>query len=59
MGKPTGFKEFDRATEPYREVTLRLEDYGEIFTGKHDTHAHLRIPCCSNDYPDEKCWGLC
>ncbi len=36
MGKPTGFKEFERKTEAYREVTLRLNDYGEIFTGSHD-----------------------
>jgi glutamate synthase (NADPH/NADH) small chain len=41
MGKPTGFKEFERKTEPYREVTLRLDDYGEIFAGKHDVD-HLR-----------------
>lgn len=36
MGKLTGFKEFERKAEPYREVTLRLSDYGEIFTGSHD-----------------------
>ena len=41
MGKPTGFKEFERKTEPYREVTLRLKDYGEIFTGSHDVE-HLQ-----------------
>ena len=40
MGKPTGFKEFERKTEAYREVTLRLNDYGEIFTGSHDVE-HL------------------
>ena len=36
MGKPTGFKEFERKTEAYRDVTVRLADYGEIFTGSHD-----------------------
>lgn len=36
MGKPTGFKEFERKTESYREVTLRLSDYGEIFNTEHD-----------------------
>ena len=36
MGKPTGFKEYKRETESYREVTVRLTDYGEIFTGSHD-----------------------
>jgi len=39
MGKVTGFKEFDRKTEDYRPVELRIKDYGEIFTGTHDiTH---------------------
>lgn len=41
MGKPTGFKEFKRSTEPYREITVRLNDYGEIFTGTHDVE-HLK-----------------
>jgi len=31
MGKITGFKEFDRETAPYRDVTERLKDFGEIF----------------------------
>lgn len=58
MGKPTGFKEFKRSTEPYREVTVRLQDYGEIFTGSHDTE-HLKtqgarcmdcgVPFCQSD----------
>ena len=41
MGKPTGFKEFERKTEAYREVTVRMMDYGEIFTGAHDVE-HLQ-----------------
>ena len=41
MGKPTGFKEFKRKTESYREVGLRVKDYGEIFTGTHDID-HLK-----------------
>ena len=41
MGKPTGFKEFKRKTESYREVSLRVKDYGEIFTGTHDIE-HLK-----------------
>lgn len=36
MGKPTGFKEFERKTEAYREVMLRLSDYDEIFSSSHD-----------------------
>jgi len=41
MGKPTGFKEFKRETEKYREVSVRVKDYGEIFTGTHDID-HLK-----------------
>lgn len=41
MGKPTGFKEFKRETEKYREVSVRGKDYGEIFTGTHDIE-HLK-----------------
>lgn len=41
MGKITGFKEFKRKTEAYREVSLRVKDYGEIFTGTHDIE-HLK-----------------
>ncbi|MEE9310468.1 MAG: glutamate synthase subunit beta, partial [Cocleimonas sp.] len=41
MGKPTGFKEFKRETEKYREVSVRVKDYGEIFTGAHDVD-HLQ-----------------
>jgi len=40
MGKVTGFKEFERKTEPYRDPTDRLKDYNEIYT-EHDT-AHLQ-----------------
>ena len=40
MGKPTGFKEFKRETEKYREISVRVKDYGEIFTGTHDVE-HL------------------
>lgn len=58
MGKVTGFKEFDRKTEDYRAVELRLKDYGEIFTGTHD-ESHLQtqgarcmdcgVPFCQSD----------
>ena len=41
MGKPTGFKEFERRTEPYREAAVRIDDYNEIFTGAHDVD-HLQ-----------------
>jgi glutamate synthase (NADPH/NADH) small chain len=58
MGKPTGFKEFKRKTESYREVSLRVKDYGEIFSGTHDIE-HLKtqgarcmdcgVPFCQSD----------
>ncbi|MEM9827045.1 MAG: glutamate synthase subunit beta [Planctomycetota bacterium] len=32
MGKPTGFKEFDRQKTPWRLPVLRLNDYDEIYT---------------------------
>lgn len=32
MGKITGFKEFQRKTEPYRDANERLKDFGEIYT---------------------------
>lgn len=31
MGKPTGFREFDRKTVGYRDPLRRLKDFGEIF----------------------------
>jgi len=38
MGKPTGFKEFDREVEPYRDPMERVADYGEIYTPHNDAH---------------------
>ncbi len=58
MGKPTGFKEFERKTEAYREVTVRLGDYDEIFTGEHDVEQlqtqgarcmDCGVPFCQSD----------
>ena len=40
MGKPTGFMEVGRQTEPYRAPGQRLLDFREIY-GDHDT-AHLK-----------------
>jgi len=39
MGKITGFKEFDRKTEAYRDPLERLKDYNEIY-GEHNNE-HL------------------
>ncbi len=58
MGKPTGFKEFERKAEAYREVTVRLGDYDEIFTGEHDVEQlqtqgarcmDCGVPFCQSD----------
>ena len=38
MGKPTGFKEFDREPEPYRDAMVRLLDFKEIYTEHKDDH---------------------
>ncbi len=38
MGKPTGFKEFDREALPYRDELERLQDFGEIFTEGDEGH---------------------
>lgn len=32
MGKPTGFKEFDRKKVPWRLPIVRLADFGEVYT---------------------------
>lgn len=36
MGKPTGFQEFERVTEPYRNPLERLADFKEIYTQHED-----------------------
>jgi|TARA_B110000879_G_scaffold122799_1_gene162494 NAD(P)H-dependent glutamate synthase small subunit len=38
MGKPTGFKEFERETAPYRDATQRLVDFKEIYTDRDEKH---------------------
>ncbi|HAJ75658.1 MAG TPA: glutamate synthase [Gammaproteobacteria bacterium] len=38
MGKPTGFKEFDRESEPYRPAMDRLVDFKEIYTDHQEGH---------------------
>ena len=38
MGKPTGFKEFDREVAPYRNAAERLVDFKEIYTDHNDEH---------------------
>ncbi len=38
MGKPTGFKEFERETVPYRVESERVQDFGEIYTEHDESH---------------------
>jgi len=57
MGKPTGFKEFDRKTEPYRDISERLKDYAEIYTSHDEPHLKTQgarcmdcgVPFCQSD----------
>jgi glutamate synthase (NADPH/NADH) small chain len=57
MGKPTGFKEFDRSTVPYRAPGERLLDYKEIYTRPEDSHLTTQgarcmdcgVPFCQSD----------
>lgn len=46
MGKPTGFKEFERKTEPYRDVSERLTDFGEIYTSHNEENLKIQGARC-------------
>ncbi len=46
MGKPTGFKEFQRETVPYRDPMLRLNDYAEIYTDPQENHLQTQGARC-------------
>jgi NAD(P)H-dependent glutamate synthase small subunit len=57
MGNPTGFKEFDRETVPYRDPLRRVEDFNEIFTPAVDNQLKTQgarcmdcgVPFCQSD----------
>ena len=57
MGNPTGFKEFDRETVPYRDPLRRIEDFNEIFTLAVDNQLRTQgarcmdcgVPFCQSD----------
>ena len=57
MGKPTGFKEFDRRTVPYRAPAERLLDYKEIYTHPDEKLLSVQgarcmdcgVPFCQSD----------
>jgi NAD(P)H-dependent glutamate synthase small subunit len=46
MGKPTGFKEYERQTEPYRDAVLRLKDFDELYTPHDESHLRTQGARC-------------
>ena len=46
MGKPTGFKEFERETEPDRDALDRLVDFKEIYTEHQEEHLSTQGARC-------------
>ncbi len=59
MGKPTGFKEFERQTPTRRPVELRIADYKEVYNELPDDKLRIQgarcmdcgIPYCHNGCP--------
>jgi len=57
MGKPTGFKEFDRQAVPYRDPLERVGDFLEIYTQPPQEHLRTQgarcmdcgVPFCQSD----------
>ena len=46
MGKPTGFKEFTREPQAYRDVAVRLVDYAELYTPVNNDHLQTQASRC-------------
>jgi glutamate synthase (NADPH/NADH) small chain len=46
MGKPTGFKEFERQAVPYRDPVERSQDFFEIFTTPAELHLRTQGARC-------------
>lgn len=46
MGKPTGFKEFKREPQPYRDVKARMLDYKELYTEVVDSKLRTQASRC-------------
>ncbi len=57
MGKPTGFKEYERQNVPYRDPRERMRDFQEIFTLPVENHLKTQgarcmdcgVPFCQSD----------
>lgn len=58
MGKPTGFLEYARAENPYRDARTRLKDYRELHTSQPADVRHCQasrcmdcgVPFCQSDF---------
>ena len=46
MGKTTGFMEFERVAEPYRDAAMRILDFREIYTDHHVPHLETQGARC-------------
>jgi NADPH-dependent glutamate synthase beta subunit-like oxidoreductase len=46
MGKPTGFREFERQAVPYRDPLERVQDFLEIFTAPAELHLRTQGARC-------------
>ena len=46
MGKPTGFKEFDRKKVEWRLPIVRVNDYGEIYTEPNEEQLRTQGARC-------------
>ncbi len=46
MGKITGFKEYKRQTQAYRDVKIRLTDFNEIYSHHDDSHLKIQGARC-------------
>ncbi len=57
MGNPTGFTEFDREVEPYRDASKRIIDFKELYTPHNTEHLQIQgarcmdcgVPFCQSD----------
>ncbi len=46
MGKPTGFREYERQNVPYRLPLARVEDFDEIYTDPQEEHLRTQGARC-------------
>lgn len=46
MGKPTGFKEFAREAQIYRDVSTRIDDYDELYSDKKNPALKTQASRC-------------